>query len=618
MLPNGLSMLHPKLVTGNFETRRHAWLLAVVSAALAAVVFGAAGHDDTHITLWAAQELASSGRLTNYNGELVEQSSSLLHVTLLALLELGTPFNLANANYLLLLACGMAATIRIRELVLSNDLGGSYAALLLATNPLHLHWSVAGLEAPLVILVATELLLAFRACHAQPERRDARARFAACALLLAMARPELPFVLISALLLLAAQAARVRDKPTLRVLGFCLAAAAASFVFLVALRMSVFGEPFPRPVWAKVGHHQDLLERCWSGFVYLAVHLTEVEGLTIAMGALASVWILLSHGELHARLASSLLLSYLCFVIVVGGDWMTASRFLGHVVGLAVFVLVATCTWRSLPAETVAAAVGALVMVQLAGVFQLASREALGRPAWSVIQEWDAVALSLEGDDHYALAELGNKPHLRDTWTIPRLRTAVERIYATKGRPVTILSGQAGMVMFHVAGQMREKVRFLDLRGLTDRAFEDVAEQLAIAHTPLGLEWTYEDFFVIAKDRDEPRFRPDLMFDLHHQDLVTAQQNGYVIIYQQFGWIESKFDFLPDRLRTTSAPPSDVAELRARMEARRADRTPALFSVVADAHQFIAVREDLLETLERPVPDRFHWNVLRSHVLGTN
>src|SRR5690606_12213334 len=142
----------------------------------------------------------------------------------------------------------------------------------------------------------------------------------------------------------------------------------------------------PRPVWAKVGHQQDILERCWSGFVYLAVHLTEVEGLTIALGALASMWILLSHQEAQTRLASSLLLSYLCFVIVVGGDWMTASRFLAHVVGLAVLVLVATCTWRGLRGEALASVVGALVLVQLAGVFQLASREGLGRPIWSIIQ----------------------------------------------------------------------------------------------------------------------------------------------------------------------------------------------------------------------------------------
>lgn len=47
-------------------------------------VYGATGHDDAHITFWAAHTLSSHGNITNYNGEYVQQSSSLLLTLLLA------------------------------------------------------------------------------------------------------------------------------------------------------------------------------------------------------------------------------------------------------------------------------------------------------------------------------------------------------------------------------------------------------------------------------------------------------------------------------------------------------------------------------------------------------
>ena len=47
--------------------------------------YGPSGHDDSHITYAAAYQLLEHGQILNNNGERVEQSSSLLHVLLLAL-----------------------------------------------------------------------------------------------------------------------------------------------------------------------------------------------------------------------------------------------------------------------------------------------------------------------------------------------------------------------------------------------------------------------------------------------------------------------------------------------------------------------------------------------------
>ena len=41
------------------------------------LLFSSTGHDDAHITEWAAYSLARFGEILNYNGQRFEQSSSL-------------------------------------------------------------------------------------------------------------------------------------------------------------------------------------------------------------------------------------------------------------------------------------------------------------------------------------------------------------------------------------------------------------------------------------------------------------------------------------------------------------------------------------------------------------
>ncbi|AUX28516.1 MULTISPECIES: hypothetical protein [Sorangium] len=62
--------------------RGSAVVIAVIAAfvLLGFVLLSAPGHDDSHITYWAAHTLEEHGQILNYNGERVEQSSSLAHV----------------------------------------------------------------------------------------------------------------------------------------------------------------------------------------------------------------------------------------------------------------------------------------------------------------------------------------------------------------------------------------------------------------------------------------------------------------------------------------------------------------------------------------------------------
>src|SRR5438552_19214968 len=58
------------------------WLLP--APVVGFLLFSSTGRDDSYITYWAADQLRRTGRITNYNGRALEQSSSLLHVLLLA------------------------------------------------------------------------------------------------------------------------------------------------------------------------------------------------------------------------------------------------------------------------------------------------------------------------------------------------------------------------------------------------------------------------------------------------------------------------------------------------------------------------------------------------------
>src|SRR4051812_15689114 len=81
----------------------------VVLLVLGAVFFGSTGRDDAYLTYWPAHTLATSGRILNYNGQRVEQSSSLLHVVVLAAVSRLTSLSIPSAGWIVGLMSGAAS-----------------------------------------------------------------------------------------------------------------------------------------------------------------------------------------------------------------------------------------------------------------------------------------------------------------------------------------------------------------------------------------------------------------------------------------------------------------------------------------------------------------------------
>ena len=133
-------------------------------------LFPGGGTDDAYYSLFQAWTLSEHGQVCNYNGELVEQSSSLLHVLLLGGLHsiFGGDLVLLNAILLLLASIGTLymAWLLARKWVISANgptLAGMTEArtalvpLLLSLTGIFAYWSWGKLDTALAVFFMTSL-----------------------------------------------------------------------------------------------------------------------------------------------------------------------------------------------------------------------------------------------------------------------------------------------------------------------------------------------------------------------------------------------------------------------------------------------------------------------------
>lgn len=176
-----------------------AWSLAALAPCLLIVLgtllVGSGGHDDSHITAWSAYALVEHGGLYNHNGVLLEQSSSLLHVLVLALLYGATGLALPTLSVLTSAAFGVATVLMAQRLGHRIDPALALpAGLLTATSPYILYWSFGGLETTMAAFGAIWLVAAVtRFMDEGPTRPATWGAVGALAFVL-LTRPEAPFV----------------------------------------------------------------------------------------------------------------------------------------------------------------------------------------------------------------------------------------------------------------------------------------------------------------------------------------------------------------------------------------------------------------------------------------
>lgn len=546
------------VITSRFSRYSPA-LAAVLLACLSIGAFVSTSLDDAFISFWPAYSLASFGKLVNYNGERLEQSSSLLHVVVLAAAYRVTSIPLPILAWIVSLASSIATCFVVHRLAaITFPRTAPYVPLLLASSPYFLYWSVGTLETTLASLCFAAFVLS---CVGMFRGRASWGAVLVSSLLFVTVRPEAYFVGVGPLIVLAVAGRKgwlVESRESSQRIGRTAAGIAALvtflFVLLVAFRGAYFGSVFPQPVVAKMGGSWAV--RMEQGWTYLASYgdwlplIGHALGICTLAGMASAAWPRRGAGEEYAPrlMVSMFAFSFLAFVIFSGGDWMEAGRFLVPVLPLIILCYLAPLEREATRfAGLIPWAAGLICVFHLYGVLHYAhvsTRTHRGRIALNYESVKRFYAQKLPETRKYTWVERTARGHLRDIPVLEVLDQVLPVI--RKSGPVTVLSHQAGMIFFYLAQNPFRKVIVIDGAALSTRHLIDgfTREEVRAFRQAnnVGVPISFEDYFARAESlQDANRLPvPDIIFDfvLPYEPFVESlPARGYVLLFRGKGSI---------------------------------------------------------------------------------
>ena len=221
----------------------------------------------------------------------------------------------------------------------------------------------------------------------------------------------------------------------------------------------------------------------------------------------------------------------ICCLVISGGDWMAGGRFFAHFLPVAIaFVPWALDGLRSrrsvLPAATLV-----LLALEATSIMTFVGKFSTSAPLWSRIP-------GREGPERqYSWFERHSRINLRDMRLIQRLDDVVAHLASRKSTPVIVLSGQMGMVPYHIAMRHFGRVRFVDRHGLIERSLTTCDSTRNLPRDTGGLIFNFGRYFEnLAELQQNCRLgRPDVIFDIgsFHSSRIAAY--GYREVYIQTG-----------------------------------------------------------------------------------
>ncbi len=417
-----------------------------------------AGVDDPFMTYWSALQLAQGKGLVNYNYVPCETSSSLLHVVCLAICYKVLSIDMYVIGKFFGVAVGVVCFIVGASASKSLEMAAYYCLLLLA-NLSFMYWCFGGLETSLAAL--TFLLY----CLAVVKALETKKVWFAPTLigcLVMLARPEGFIVICTSGVLLCAILLFLGKRPTVQMTVHFLLLSCA-FVTLGLARMAAFGNFWPTPVLAKA---QLSVSTVCSGWDYLSTFVRNQWFLTAN-----AFFLLLFLYDFVKRVAIarifdpvyavllSVIVSWVCFVVFAGGDWMAHGRFFAPIMPLLAFTLarattIVTCARSSL------FRVGCILCALMLPVVcygMLDGRFGIRNPAlWNIgsVEE----LMMLNGAQRRDLMRL--MPYIRDQF--------LRDLSDAEGAPV-VLSGQAGFFPYMLRTlHPSKRFVFLDTYGLVE------------------------------------------------------------------------------------------------------------------------------------------------------
>ncbi len=516
---------------------------------LAFFFYGHSGTDDTYITYWPARTLAEHGRIWNYNGVRVEQSSSLSFVVVLAVIYWLTPFSMPTLGFLVSLGFG-ALTLLLAERVATRlGLRPSGAVMpVMATVACFGAWTTSGMELSLVTAAGLLMCLQIDDLRAGAGWR-ACARASLAILLFAGSRPEAPVIVGAVVaggavsLLSARGGADLRDR--LRAVGWMTLAAAAAVGLLLAFRRLYFHAWVPNSAAMKVGGFN------WRGGLGYLWDSLALNGFALA--ALALVGLFCLAWQLVARRPGTLLLTligaemvgHLAFAVFSGGDWMWGTRFLvPGIPTLVILGLAAASSFRDAGSLKPLAII--LVVANLFSIGQYVRATANnGRPAFLLPAAMRLFRKQF-GKQKFSAIELANKVHQRDAGTLSNFLPVVDRVVAaTPDRPIWVVTGQAGMMGYYLMSKYFGRAKMLDFWSITTRELYDCLPKGSAPSGQAGANIGLGQFLDAMPSLEQCGLpRPDLFYNecLSEDDRRLLVTHGYRVLYNQIGQVRDLED----------------------------------------------------------------------------
>ncbi len=515
--------------------------------------FASPGRDDAHITYWAAYALSNFSEILNYNGLRIEQSSSLLQVLLLALTHKLTSVEMVTLGKISSVLFGALSVVTVYIMALKVDKRiAAASALLCSSNVYFIYWSYGGLESTLFTLLSLLIVISYSGFLQGGELLPGKlTAVVVLTLLFASVRPEAPIVLICLIIGLFAASfikglafnVSEKGKDTIFRADILMLAGIVmvSILLLFAFRLFYFGQLFPQPVYAKSAAISLAVMK--RGVLYLKSHLLYSDigsyALTLlaAAGTLYAVWQVIKTDRRDNFIMISLLffVSYLSFIILSGGDWMEGGRFLVPLVPFA-SIFIALLLNRVIRSRLVFyLIVSLLVIIQMNSLYVFNMAKSTGIPADERVEFIKEIDVS-----GYSWFEMHNKANVRDIPTIHYLKQVIEEVRKENDGKIMILSGQMGMIPYHIAKQYYSKVNFIDRFGLTDRVFTSCRTTNSLTRNTQGLSIGYDYFFENIKELESScgLGRPDIVFDHSAEYADSVSRYGYKIVYFQRGDVD--------------------------------------------------------------------------------
>lgn len=512
-------------------------LAAFLLTYCAFMVFGSAGHDDSHITYAAAQNLADGFGLVNINGDKVEQSSSLLHTILLASISkiIESPIALIG-TYLSFICALLCLPVFYQLLNFANIQNKHLPLAMLSLSTAFSYWSMGGLETSLLALILSTLALGLAYYLKQPTKLN----FTLCCTSLSalvLTRPEGFFIAIASIAGIAILQARQGSNNSHRQLLLLAIVTILVFIALCYWRYNYFGQIFPQPVYAKSASFS--IKKIAFGLGYFAYSAQlSIILLTLLLGVFAKNWLqqkLDQNSVLITSLAISV--SYLCFIVISGGDWMSGGRFFAAVIP---FMLIYSSYFFEQCKKPLAWQLPILAIFVIEIAF-FAHAFSLGIPVQRIQQFQQKLPLSIS-NSNYSWPEKSNVVHIIDIQMIHNLSNVID---ALPNQKLTISSVQMGMTPFYLKKRFGDKLHFVDMRGLTTK---HLSKCKAFANYPriwTGIFVHHSDYIRIQKQRDCKLPKLDIIYDLlnntsedfNQQQLAMLESAGYSVILKQQGFL---------------------------------------------------------------------------------